>query len=338
MVFPLKSKQLLTLILLFLCAICASLFASLIGGFQIEFLNILSGQLSDLETEVLLGIRIPRILLALIVGATLGISGAALQGLFRNPLADPALIGVSAGAALGAVSGIVISDIIILPFELDHLIIPSAATAGSLIVIAVIYALTRGFRQSEITYMLLIGIALNALATVGIGFLTFISTDSQLRGLSYWMMGSFGAVNWNLLLPAAIIVSAGCTGLILIAHKLDILQLGEIEAWRVGLNVKKIKMAVILVSSFMIGISVSLSGIIGFVGLVVPHLVRLLAGTNHTYLLAGSALMGITITVLADLFSRVVISPAELPVGLATSALGAPFFLFLIIRLKKIEY
>ena len=338
MVFPLKSKQLLTLILLFLCAICASLFASLIGGFQIEFLNILSGQLSDLETEVLLGIRIPRILLALIVGATLGISGAALQGLFRNPLADPALIGVSAGAALGAVSGIVISDIIILPFELDHLIIPSAATAGSLIVIAVIYALTRGFRQSEITYMLLIGIALNALATVGIGFLTFISTDSQLRGLSYWMMGSFGAVNWNLLLPAAIIVSAGCTSLILIAHKLDILQLGEIEAWRVGINVKKIKMAVILVSSFMIGISVSLSGIIGFVGLVVPHLVRLLAGTNHTYLLAGSALMGITITVLADLFSRVVISPAELPVGLATSALGAPFFLFLIIRLKKIEY
>ena len=338
MIFSLKSKQLLTLIILFLCAICACLFASLIGGFKIEFLNILSGQLSELEEEVLFGIRVPRILLALIVGATLGISGAALQGLFRNPLADPALIGVSAGAALGAVSGIVISDVIILPFELQHLIIPTAAIAGSLVVIALIYALTRGFKQSEITYMLLIGIALNALATVGIGFLTFISTDSQLRGLSYWMMGSFGAVNWNLLLPATIIVSIGCTGLILIAHRLDILQLGEIEAWRVGINVKKIKMAVILISSFMIGISVSLSGIIGFVGLVVPHLVRLIAGTNHTYLLTGSALMGVTITVLADLFSRVVISPAELPVGLATSALGAPFFLFLILRLKKIEY
>jgi len=186
--------------------------------------------------------------------------------------------------------------------------------------------------------VLLIGIALNALATVGIGLLTFMSTDSQLRGLTYWMMGSFGAASWGLLVPTFFVVILSILTLIFIARKLDIMQLGEVEAYRLGVKVKKLKMMVILISALMVGISVSLSGIIGFVGLVVPHLVRLIAGTNHTYLFAGSALLGITITVGADLLSRMAISPAELPVGLATSALGAPFFLFLVIRLRKIEY
>jgi len=183
--------------------------------------------------------------------------------------------------------------------------------------------------------MLLIGIALNALATVGIGFLTFISTDSELRGLTYWMMGSYGAASWDLLVPAIIIILFSILGLIFLARKLDIMQLGEIEALRVGIDVKRVKRSVIILSALMIGASVSLSGIIGFIGLVVPHLVRLLGGVNHFYLLIASALMGITISVLADLFSRLVIQPAELPVGLATSALGAPFFLWLVLRLKK---
>ena len=334
----LSFKQSLALGVFLLLGMCACLFGTIYGGFDIEFTRLFSGELKTLETEVLLNIRGPRITLAVLVGAALGVSGAALQGLFRNPLADPGLIGVSAGAALGAVSAIVFLNAELLPFQLGIYLIPLAAIISSSVIIGLIYTLTNGFKRSEITYVLLIGIALNALATVGIGLLTFISTDSQLRGLTYWMMGSFGAASWGLLMPAMIVIVVGIFTLISNARKLDIMQLGEIEAYRLGIKVKKVKMMVILLSALMVGISVSLSGIIGFVGLVVPHLVRLIAGTNHTYLFAGSALLGITITVGADLLSRTAISPAELPVGLATSALGAPFFLFLVMRLRKNEY
>ena len=334
----LSFKQSLALVVFLLLGMFACLFGTIYGGFDIEFTRLFSGELKTLETEVLLNIRGPRITLAVLVGAALGVSGAALQGLFRNPLADPGLIGVSAGAALGAVSAIVFLNAELLPFQLGNYLIPLAAIISSSVVIGLIYTLTNGFKRSEITYVLLIGIALNALATVGIGLLTFISTDSQLRGLTYWMMGSFGAASWGLLMPAMIVIVIGIFTLISNARKLDIMQLGEIEAFRLGIKVKKVKMMVILLSALMVGISVSLSGIIGFVGLVVPHLVRLIAGTNHTYLFAGSALLGITITVGADLLSRTAISPAELPVGLATSALGAPFFLFLVMRLRKNEY
>ena len=331
-------KQALTLTVFLLLRVFACSFGTIYGGFDIGLSRILSGELEKLETEILLNIRGPRITLAVMVGAALGVSGAALQGLFRNPLADPGLIGVSAGAALGAVSAIVFLNVELLPFQLGKYLIPLAAILSSCVVICVIFILTNGFKKSDITYVLLIGIALNALATVGIGLLTFISTDSQLRGLTYWMMGSFGAASWSLLVPAFFIVVLSILTLIFIARKLDIMQLGEVEAYRLGVEVKKLKMMVILISALMVGISVSLSGIIGFVGLVVPHLVRLIAGTNHTYLFAGSALLGITITVSADLLSRMAISPAELPVGLTTSALGAPFFLFLVMRLRKIEY
>ena len=334
----LSFKQSLALVVFLLLGMFACLFGTIYGGFDIEFTRLFSGELKTLETEVLLNIRGPRITLAVLVGAALGVSGAALQGLFRNPLADPGLIGVSAGAALGAVSAIVFLNAELLPFQLGIYLIPLAAIISSSVIIGLIYTLTNGFKRSEITYVLLIGIALNALATVGIGLLTFISTDSQLRGLTYWMMGSFGAASWGLLMPAMIVIVIGIFTLISNARKLDIMQLGEIEAYRLGIKVKKVKMMVILLSALMVGISVSLSGIIGFVGLVVPHLVRLIAGTNHTYLFAGSALLGITITVGADLLSRTAISPAELPVGLATSALGAPFFLFLVMRLRKNEY
>jgi len=331
-------KQSLTLAVFLLFGVFACSLGTIYGGFDIGFSSILSGELQKLETEILLNIRGPRITLAVMVGAALGVSGAALQGLFRNPLADPGLIGVSAGAALGAVSAIVFLNVELLPFQLGKYLIPLAAILSSCAVICLIYILTNGFKKSDITYVLLIGIALNALATVGIGLLTFMSTDSQLRGLTYWMMGSFGAASWGLLVPTFFVVILSILTLIFIARKLDIMQLGEVEAYRLGVKVKKLKMMVILISALMVGISVSLSGIIGFVGLVVPHLVRLIAGTNHTYLFAGSALLGITITVGADLLSRMAISPAELPVGLATSALGAPFFLFLVIRLRKIEY
>lgn len=306
-----------------------------LGSFDIELNKILSGDADPLQTEVLFNIRLPRVLLAACVGGALGISGAALQGLFRNPLADPGLIGVSAGAAFGAVSAIVLVNSGLILLQLGSFLVPLAAILGSLLVISLIYILTASFTNSGIMYMLLVGIALNAMSTVGIGFLTFVSSDSQLRTLTFWMMGSFGSTSWELLIPSMVLVFITILTLVLNSRKLDIMQLGESEAYRTGVDVLRTRRTIILSSAIMIGTCVSLSGIIGFVGLVVPHIVRLLAGSSHTFLLIGSAIMGTLITVLADLFSRLIIQPAELPIGLATSAIGAPFFLWLVLRLRN---
>ena len=331
----LDSRQKLTIICLLSLSILVCIIGLSFGSFQIELTKIFLGFGDPLQTEVLLNIRSPRVLLAAFVGAGLGISGAALQGLFRNPLADPALIGVSAGAAFGAVSAIVLINTGLSFLQLGSFLVPLAAIIGSLVVIGLIYILTASFTNSGILYMLLVGIALNAISTVGIGFLTFICSDSQLRTLTFWMMGSFGSTSWELLLPAVVLIMVTIFILVSNARKLDIMQLGESEASRIGIDVVKTRRTIIISTAVMIGICVSLSGIIGFVGLVIPHMVRMLAGSSHTYLLIGSAIMGMLITVLADLFSRLVIQPAELPIGLATSALGAPFFLWLVLRLRS---
>ena len=275
-------------------------------------------------------------LLAGFVGASLGLSGASLQGLFRNPLADPGLIGVSAGAALGAALVIVLGSAYIPAYIFNTLALPISAVFGAALVISMLYFFTRGFGYQGITYMLLIGIAVNAFASVGIGILTFISTDSELRGLTFWTMGSFGGASWQIIIPALLVIIVSMCWMIPSSRKLDLLQLGEPEAYRLGINVQKLKFKVIVSSAITVGISVSLSGMIGFVGLVVPHLVRLLGGVNHSYLLPASAFLGATLMMTADLFSRLLIAPAELPVGLITSAIGAPFFLWLIFRSRRI--
>ena len=305
------------------------------GGVKIPITDWFSEDFSELKREIILNVRGPRVLLAAIIGAALGQAGAALQGLFRNPLAEPGLIGVSAGAALGAVLSIVV-----LPNLLNHLgggiyMTPFAAILGSFTVIYILYLLTGGFKRDGITYILLIGIALNAFATVGIGIMTFISTDSQLRGLTFWLMGSFGGATSEMVIPFTSIIFISLFVLISVARKIDILQLGEIEALRLGVDVKRLKIVIIFSCALMVGLSVSLAGIVGFVGLVVPHIVRLLGGVNHRYLFMGSAILGSGLTILSDLLARTMIQPAELPVGLVTSALGAPFFLWLILRVKR---
>tara|TARA_Y100001970_G_scaffold44235_1_gene55225 strand:- start:268 stop:1191 length:924 start_codon:yes stop_codon:yes gene_type:complete len=305
------------------------------GSYSINLIEYVSGTSSELQNKVFEQIRSPRVLLAGLVGASLGISGASLQGLFRNPLADPGLIGVSAGAALGAAIVIVLGSSIIPDYIFGPLILPLAAVTGAALVIYLLYLFTKGFGYQGVTYMLLVGIAVNALASVGIGILTFISSDSELRGLTFWTMGSFGAANWTLVFPALIIILVTIFFLIPFSRQLDLLQLGEPEAYRLGVDVKKLKFRVIISSAIVVGVSVSLSGMIGFVGLVVPHLMRLIGGVNHNYLLPASAFFGASIMITADLLARILISPAELPVGLLTSAIGAPFFLWLIFRIRK---
>ena len=318
-----------------MASLLSFLVAASLGSFSVSIFDYLFQTSSTLENKVLEQIRLPRVLLAGIVGASLGISGASLQGLFRNPLADPGLIGVSAGAALGASVVIVLGSSFIPDYIFGPFILPLSAIMGAALVIYLLYLFTKGFGYQGVTYMLLVGIAVNALASVGIGILTFISSDSELRGLTFWTMGSFGAANWTLVLPAIIVILLTIFLLIPYSRQLDLLQLGEPEAYRLGVDVKSLKFRVIISSAIVVGISVSLSGMIGFVGLVVPHLMRLLGGVNHNYLLPASALFGATIMIVADLLSRILIQPAELPVGLLTSAIGAPFFLWLIFRIRK---
>lgn len=318
-----------------MASLLSFLVAASLGSFSVSIFDYLFQTSSILENKVLEQIRLPRVLLAGIVGASLGISGASLQGLFRNPLADPGLIGVSAGAALGASVVIVLGSSFIPDYIFGPFILPLSAIMGAALVIYLLYLFTKGFGYQGVTYMLLVGIAVNALASVGIGILTFISSDSELRGLTFWTMGSFGAANWTLVLPAIILILITIFLLIPYSRQLDLLQLGEPEAYRLGVDVKSLKFRVIISSAIVVGISVSLSGMIGFVGLVVPHLMRLLGGVNHNYLLPASALFGATIMIVADLLSRILIQPAELPVGLLTSAIGAPFFLWLIFRIRK---
>lgn len=330
-----STKQKLILISFLFIFFFSFLSALIFGSYKISLLSLLNLELTELENNILSKIRAPRVILAVLVGASLGISGAALQGLFRNPLADPGLIGVSAGAALGAAFAIVLGSKLLPELFFGIFFLPFSAILGASTIIFFLYAFTRGFESKGVTYMLLVGIAINALATVLIGILTYASTDSQLRGLTFWMMGSFGGSNWLLLFPAIVLIVVSISLLIPVSRKIDILQLGESEAIRLGVNVQQLKFKIVIFSAICVGSSVALSGMIGFVGLVVPHLVRLIGGVNHNFLLIGSAVLGAALMTSADLLSRIIIQPAELPVGLLTSAIGAPFFLWLVIKSKK---
>jgi iron complex transport system permease protein len=332
----LNRAQSFILFFLLILLLIALLISFSLGSYSFPVLSIIMGNTSAIETTIFSEIRVPRVILAAIVGASLSVSGACLQGLFRNPLADPGLIGVSAGAALGASTIIVFGSSLTSAFIFSTFLLPISACLGSGLVILMLFLLTRGFGHQGVTYMLLVGIAVNAIASVGIGILTFISSDSELRSLTFWTMGSFGGITWSLLIPALIIIFISFLFLLPILRNLDILQLGESEAKRLGVNVKSLKYRIIFASAASVGASVSLSGMIGFVGLVVPHLLRLLSGVNHTYVVIGSALLGSSLMVFADLLSRLLIQPAELPVGLITSAIGSPFFLWLIFRINKI--
>ena len=331
-----SNKQTTSLSIFFIILILTLIIAFSNGSFDFSFLSLLKGETNSIENTIFFEIRIPRVILACLVGTSLAISGACLQGLFRNPLADPGLIGVSAGAALGASIIIVFGSTIFSKFILSTFLLPLAACFGSGVVIFLLFLLTKGFGYQGITYMLLVGIAINAIASVGIGILTFISTDSELRGLTFWTMGSFGGITWPLLIPAILIIITSLIFLIPVLRDLDILQLGESEANSLGVDVQRLKYRIIFTSAATVGASVALSGMIGFVGLVVPHLVRLIAGVNHSYVIIGSALIGSSLMVFADLLARTLIQPAELPVGLITSAIGSPFFLWLIFRINKV--
>ena len=286
-----------------------------------------------LESVVLYELRLPRIVMALLVGCILAQSGAILQGLFRNPLADPGIIGVSSGAAVGAIIAIVV-----LPEAWKTWSIPSFAFLAGLGTTFLVYALARSEKGTSVVILLLAGVAMSAFAGAAIGFMTYFADDNNLRELSVWQMGSLAKANPQEL-PLLVVV---CIGLIVLFQRqtnaLNALLLGESEARHMGIDVEALKRTSIILVAIGVGVSVAYSGIIGFVGLVVPHIVRMLCGPNHRFLLPLSALLGGLLLLISDLFARTIISPSELPIGLITSLIGAPFFIVLLLRERKRWY
>lgn len=283
---------------------------------------------------VILNIRLPRMLLAMMVGAGLALSGAIMQGLFRNPLADPGLVGVSAGAALAAGATIVLGDALLAPAlgKLPFAVLPAGAFLGGLASTLLLYAIATRQGRTSIATMLLAGIALGALAGALSGFLAFLSNDRQLRDLAFWSLGSLGGASWTKVVAVAPILLPLMLAAPFLARGLNALALGEAEAFHLGLKVQRIKAMAILLVALAVGASVAVAGMIGFVGIVVPHLVRLVLGPDHRLLLPASALGGAILVLAADLLARTLASPAELPIGIITAAIGAPFFLWLLLR------
>lgn len=293
---------------------------------------------SDMEAGrldlVILDIRLPRTLLAMMVGAALALSGAIMQGMFRNPLADPGLVGVSAGAALAAGATIVLGDLWLVPLigKLPFFLLPLGAFTGGMASTLLLYAIATRRGRTSIATMLLAGIALGALAGALSGFLTYLSDDRQLRDLTFWSLGSLGGASWVKVMAVAPILVPLFLAAPFLARGLNGLALGEAEAFHLGLHVQRIKAAAIILVAFAVGASVAVAGMIGFVGIVVPHLVRLMLGSSHHTLLPVSALGGAILLLGADILARTIVSPAELPIGIITAAIGAPFFLWLLLR------
>ncbi|MCY1016535.1 FecCD family ABC transporter permease [Pyxidicoccus sp. MSG2] len=289
--------------------------------------------LSSAQEAVLLSIRLPRVVLAVLVGAVLATCGAALQALFRNPLVEPGLLGTSSGAALGAVAAIVLDVSLSTRLgTLRLLAVPGAAFLGALGATLLAQRLGRGDGRTETARILLAGVAVSAGASAGIGLLTQVATDAQLRSITFWSWGSLGGASWDVVGAAAVPLCVALALLLREARALNLLLLGEREAWHLGVDVERLKRRLVLAAALGVGAAVSATGIIGFVGLLVPALLRLAMGPDHRRLLGASALLGAALLVAADLLARTAAAPAELPVGALTSVLGVPVFIGLLAR------
>lgn len=294
--------------------------------------------LSDSERIIVTEIRMPRVALGLLIGAALAVSGAVMQGLFRNPLADPGIVGVSAGAGLGAVSIIVLGSTALAPFTaaLGIYALPLAAFCGGLASTLVLYRVSTRQGRTSVATMLLAGIALGALAGALTGMLIFVADDRQLRDLTFWQLGSLAGATWTKVAAVSPIILLTLAVSPFLARGLNALSLGEATASHLGVPVQRFKYLSIFIVAAATGASVAVSGGIGFIGIVVPHLLRLLIGPDNRYLLPASALLGACLLLLADAVSRTIVAPAELPIGIVTATAGAPFFLWILLRRRGI--
>lgn len=290
--------------------------------------------LSARDRIIILDIRLPRAILGFLIGAALAVSGAVMQGLFRNPLADPGLIGVTAGSSLGAVAMIVLGSTVAAPvYRLFGIFaLPVAAFVGALIVTILLYRIATRHGQTSVATMLLAGIALSSLAIAMTGILIYMADDKQLRDLTFWSMGSLAGATWVKIAAAAPIILISFLSLPLMARGLNAITLGEAAAFHMGIPVQRLKNTAIVAVAAATGASVAVSGGIGFVGIIVPHVLRLLIGPDNRFLLPASALLGGSLLIFADVFARTIVAPAELPIGIITAGVGGPFFLWILLR------
>ncbi|MFT0861346.1 FecCD family ABC transporter permease [Ancylobacter sp. G4_0304] len=290
------------------------------------------------ESVIVLDIRLPRTVLGLMVGGAIAMAGAVMQGIFRNPLADPALIGISAGAGLAAVIWIVLGAGLAaglaaaLPAAVAALGLPVMAFVGALAAAMALHLIATQDGRTSVATLLFAGIAIGALASAGTGVMVFLASDQQLRDFTFWTFGSLGGATWTkvwAMLPFLALMGAICGPL---GRALDALALGEAAAFHVGIDVETTKRLAIAGVAAGAGAAVAVAGVIGFIGLVVPHLVRMTLGPGHRVLIPASALLGGALLLGADVVARTVVSPAELPLGVVTAAIGAPFFIGLLVR------
>ena len=327
-------------VLLPICIIMGTSF----GAFKIEFeqcanilLNLFGienySDFTNPQHNVLLHIRLPRVCLSMMIGAALAVSGAGLQGLFRNPLADPGLIGISAGAMLAASVAIILGLQFTSGF-LGYYSISVATFLGAISATIVVFRLSKSDKSTNIATMLLAGIAINALAGAVTGFIIYLSDDDQLRDITFWSLGSLGGADWEKVIALIPLIILPIIMIARLSKKLDVYALGESEAMCLGVNVNSLKRKLVVWVTITVGACVAIAGMIGFIGLLIPHITRLLVGPKHRNLIWISAILGALVLSISDLLCRLIVAPAELPIGILTAILGTPLFLVLLIKQK----
>lgn len=335
-----RSKAFVLTVALSLTLLAGCLLSAAIGAYSIPIGDVLGslqhriglgGQPLDRVGEsVLWNVRLPRVVLALLVGASLGCAGALMQGVFGNPLAEPGVIGISAGAAVGAVASIALG----LTFFGNWTITVFAFIAG-LATVLLVYTLSRSGGRTEVVTLILTGIAVNAFAGALIGLFIFFADNAQITQITFWQLGSLSQATWPKVLAVLPCALAGLLIAPFYARKLDLLALGERPARHLGVDVERLRITLVLVVALLTAAAVAVAGIISFVGLLVPHLLRMANGPGHRFLVPGSALGGALVLVAGDLAARTVAAPAELPLGVLTALFGSPFFFWLLRRTRR---
>lgn len=327
------------------CVLLAAILAAGIGAVQISPLQIL-GMIfhkigfdlgipyDEMQETVFWVIRLPRVLLAVLIGATLAVCGVGMQGLFRNPLADPGLIGIGSGASLAAVITLVLGSSLLAGLSGQYTL-NIMAFLGALASMIAVYRISRQEGKTNVAIMLLAGIAVNAMAGALTGLVTISANEQQLRSITFWSMGSLGGASWSNVLGILPFCALSLIGMPFFAKSLNALSLGESDAGHLGIRTERLKNSVMYLCAIGVGACVAVSGIIVFVGLVVPHILRMTAGPDHKKLIGASALGGAVLLTLADLVSRTIAAPVEIPIGIITSVVGGPFFLYLLMKEKK---
>jgi iron complex transport system permease protein len=338
-----RRRRVLSLLGLVILLVAVLVLATSIGSVQIPLkttFSILVNELPfiditqtwpDAIATVILDIRLPRVILAGLVGMALAVAGATYQGLFRNPLADPYLIGVAQGASLGAVIGFLL-PITWQGFGLT--VIPLFAFLGALLSTTTVYLLARVGKTLPVTTLILAGVALGALLGSIVSYL-IISSGEDMHGIVFWMMGSFSGTKWSEISVMLPYVAVGTAVIIIFARLLNVMQLDEEQAQQLGVNVERLKIILLAAATLITAASVAFVGTIGFVGIIIPHAVRLIWGADHRFLLPLAVFTGAIFMILTDLVSRTVMAPTEIPIGVITAICGAPFFLYLLRRRKK---